>query len=198
MNRRSFPVLALAVLGGCAAIKPALAPVTMRLAPAAPTLAAGGLKPVAVAVSTVASRGLAGGLRYAYIDAAAPAEIRLASTLFWEESPSRVLERALVAQLRVHFRSVAGPDIGAPADRRIVARLDRFEETGAGGDARAVVAFDATLVGDVRSHGSYCAAVSVPSAVPSARAAAFDAAIAQATAKFAGDAAGGVLSSSSC
>lgn len=193
-----FGVAASFGLVGCAAIKPAERPVTLRLSPA-PIMASVERQVAArIGVAPVAARGLSGGLRYAYIDATAPAEIRLAASLFWEESPTHVLERALVAALRIRFTSVAGPEIGSPVDRRVVARLDRFEEGAAGGAAKAVVAFDVTITGDVPQSGRYCAAVPIDSPVPSIRAAAFDTAVGQTVTAFSADAAAGRLMVSTC
>ena len=194
---RPVAVVAMLALSGCAAVKPAERPITLRLAPA-PVLAPLPLTSTKIGVAPVAARGLTGGLRYAYMDAAAPAEIRLAATLFWEESPTHVLERALVTGLRSRFASVAGPEIAAPVDRRVVARLDRFEETSAGGAARAIVAFDASVTGDALRSGRYCGSAPIDSAVPSRRAAAFDAAITQVVTAFVTDMAAGRLTSSTC
>ncbi|MGE1095319.1 hypothetical protein, partial [Pseudomonas zeae] len=79
---------------------------------------------------------------YAYVDAATPGEIRQAATLFWEEPPTTMLARALVAGLRTRFAAVTGPDLSLAADHRVVATLDRFEEVTGAGIAQAVVAFD--------------------------------------------------------
>ena len=205
MIRNPHPLLA-AMLGfglmlavaGCAAIKPPETTVTLRLMPALPAASARRDPTARIGVAPVTARGFAGGLRYAYIDAATPAEIRLAAHLFWEESPTHVLERALVAGLRTRYELVAGPEIGTPMDRRVIARIDRFEEASAGGAARAVIAFDVTVTGAALLNGHYCASIPIDSASPSTRAAAFDAAIGQAVNPFAGDLAGGRLTSSSC
>jgi ABC-type uncharacterized transport system auxiliary subunit len=191
--------LPLMLLAGCAALKGGDAPVTMRLsprfAPAAQTLAA-----PSFVVAPVQARGLIGGQRYAYVDAAAPGEIRQAATYFWEEPPADALARALVAGLRSRFASVSGPGLPLIADRRVVTVLDRFEEVSAGGSARALVAFDVTQVagGKAAASGRYCASVPIASASGSVRAAAFQAAIEQAVAAFVQDAASGTVTAATC
>ncbi len=185
------------LLGGCAAVKPAEQPITLRLVPAAPPPLPS-LLPAALAVAPVQARGLAGALRYDYVDASAPAEIRQAKTLFWEEPPTRVVEHALVGALRSRFATVTGPELGQPSARRVVVELDRFEETGAGGAARATVAFAVSVSGTNLLTGGYCASAPIDGASGTARARAFEAAIGAATIAFAQDMASGRLSTLGC
>lgn len=185
------------VLAGCAAVKPADKPVTLRLSPPV-TASAGPAIDHGLAVAPVVARGLAGSLRYTYVDAAAPAELRQAATLFWEEPPPRVLERALVAGLRTRFSGVAAPGTPTGARSRVIAGLDRFEEASAGGAARALVAFTVALSDQPKESGGYCASVAIAGSAPSARAAAFDAAISLAVARFVADLAAGHLTGTPC
>lgn len=195
---KPIALMLLSALSACAALKGGDTPVTMRLSPAfAPGL------PVASPSFTVApvqARGLSGGLRYAYVDAAAPGEIRQAATYFWEEPPADSLARALVAGLRTRFATVTGPSLPLAADRRIVATLDRFEEVSAPAGAQAVIAFDVTQVAQGKAiwASRYCATRPIPSAAGTARAAAFQAAIEQAVAAFVQDVASGTVTAASC
>jgi ABC-type uncharacterized transport system auxiliary subunit len=197
MTARPIVAAWLLLLGGCAAVRPAERPVTMRLAPAAPARAAS-LLPAPFAVAPVQARGLAGALRYDYVDAAAPAEIRQAKTLFWEEPPIRVIERALIDALRSRYANVSGADISQPGARRVIAELDRFEETGAGGVARATVAFAISVTGPTLSTGRYCASIPITGTSGTARARAFEAAIRETTEDFVQDMASGRLSARAC
>ncbi|MEK7342963.1 MAG: ABC-type transport auxiliary lipoprotein family protein [Pseudomonadota bacterium] len=185
-------------LAGCAALKGGDTPVTMRLSPrfAAGVVAAS----PSFAVSPVQARGAIGGLRYAYVDADAPGEIRQAATLFWEEPPADSLARALVVGLRTRFASVTGPNLPLAADRRVVAVLDRFEEVSEAGGAKAVVAFDVTQVAGGKAvwAGRACGTVPVSGASGTARAAAFDRAIEQAVGSFVQDVAAGTVSAAAC
>lgn len=195
---RLAALMMMAALSACAAVKGADKPVTMRLSP---TFAAGTPLPApSFAVAPVQARGLTGALRYAYVDAAAPREIHQAATLFWEEPPTSVLARALVSALRARYAQVAGPDIALSADRRVVAVIDRFEEEQAGGQVRAIVAFDVTQVsgGKAIAAGRYCATSPVVSAAGTRRAEAFEAAIERAVAAFVGDAASGRVTAAAC
>jgi ABC-type uncharacterized transport system auxiliary subunit len=195
---RLASILLLLALPGCAALKGGDAPVTMRLSP---RFTVGPILPApSLAVAPVQARGLSGGLRYAYVDAATPGEIRQAATLFWEEPPATMLARALVAGLRTRFAAVTGPDLSLAADRRVVATLDRFEEVTSAGAAQAVVAFDVTQVtqGKAVWAGRYCATQPIASAAGTARAAAFQGAIEQAIAAFVEDAVSGKVSAAPC
>ncbi|CAM8622358.1 hypothetical protein sphantq_02261 [Sphingobium sp. AntQ-1] len=195
---KPIALLLLCALPACAALRPGDAPVTMRLSP---QFAPG--RPVAAPSFTVAAvqaRGLSGGMRYAYVDAAAPGEIHQAATYFWEEPPADSLARALVTGLRTRFATVTGPALPLAADRRVVATLDRFEELSATGNAQAVVAFDVTQVAQGKAiwAGRYCATRPIASAAGTVRAAAFQGAIEQAVAAFVQDVASGTVTAASC
>jgi ABC-type uncharacterized transport system auxiliary subunit len=173
-------VLAVLTLSACAAVRPAESPKVMRVSPVFPTartLAAGKLS-----IAPVQANGVASERRYAYVDAAAPSEVRQAATLFWDDPPPHMLEAALLSGLRARFASVTGPDVPAVGERRIIARLERFEEvTSVGGSASASIALEVTvLAGDNRDvvlAGRYCATSPISAAAPSARADAFNAAL---------------------
>lgn len=194
---RLAPILLLA-LAGCAALKGGDAPVTLRLSPRFAATAPAAAPSFVVA--PVQAHGLIAGQRYAYVAAAAPGEIRQAATYFWEEPPADSLTRALVAGLRSRFASVTGPGLPLAADRRVVAALDRFEEVGDAGTARAVVAFDVTQLaqGKAMGAGRYCASVPIAAAAGTVRAAAFQQAIEQAVAAFVQDVAAGMVSAAAC
>lgn len=178
------------VLAGCAAVRGGQETVTMRLAP---TFAAGGA-PLegTIAVSPVLARGLAADRRYTYVEAGAPGVLRQAAGLFWEEPPPRVLERALVAGLRMRHAEVYGAGVLLPAERRVGATLTRFEEAQAGAAAEAVVSFDATVTasGRIERQGSFCARAPIAGASGTARARGFEVALAQAVGAFVQGAAG--------
>lgn len=197
---RLVALMLIAALPGCAAVKGADKPVTMRLSPTFPGAAPAPAPSPSFAVAPVQARGITGALRYAYVDAAAPREIRQAATLFWEEPPPTVMARALVAALRTRYAQVAGPDLGIAAERRVVAVLDRFEEEQSGGEVRAVVAFDVTQVSGGKAiwAGRYCAIRPVTGAAGTIRAEAFEAAIEQAVAAFVQDVASGTVSRAAC
>lgn len=195
---RFASILLLLTLPGCAALKGGDAPVTMRVSP---RFTPGPVQPApSLAVAPVQARGLSGGLRYAYVDAATPGEIRQAATLFWEEPPATMLARALVAGLRTRFAAVTGPDLSLAADRRVVATLDRFEEVTSAGAAQAVVAFDVTQVAQGKAvwAGRYCATQPIVAAAGTTRAAAFQGAIERAVAAFVEDAVSGKVSTAPC
>ena len=185
MIRRALIVMpALLALSACAAFKAAEAPVTLRLSPAV-AVPAGPRSAESVVVAPLRARGFAGHSRYAYVDPAEPAALREAQTLFWEESPTQAVERALVDGLRQRFATVAGTGVSIRADRRVTAVLTRFEEE-SGPRARAVVAFEATMLrgGTMLRAGSWCAAAPIGSARPTDRARAFQSAIEAAVAAF--------------
>lgn len=195
---KPIALMLLPALSACAALKGGDTPVTMRLLPAfapGPPIAS-----PSFIVAPVQARGLSGGLRYAYVDAAAPGEIRQAATYFWEEPPADSLARALVAGLRTRFATVTGPSLPLAADRRVVATLDRFEEVSAPAGAQAVIAFDVTQVAQGKAiwAGRYCATRPIPSAAGTARAAAFQGAIEQAVTAFVQDVASGTVTAASC
>ncbi|MET0372057.1 MAG: ABC-type transport auxiliary lipoprotein family protein [Sphingobium sp.] len=198
MKTVALALATLFTLSGCAAVKGADKPVTMRLSPA---FAAG--KPTAsptFSVAPVQARGVTGGLRYAYVDAAAPREIRQAATLFWEEPPPTVIARAIVAGLRTRYAQVAGPELALSADRRVVAVIDRFEEEVSGVDTRATVAFDVTQVSGGKAiwAGRYCVTRPIGAAAGSIRAEAFEAAIEAAVAALVQDIATGSVTAADC
>jgi ABC-type uncharacterized transport system auxiliary subunit len=194
---RLWMVMLALPLAGCAALKAGDSPTVMRLSP---TFAAGQqLATPSIAVAPVQARGLAGATRYAYVDAAAAGEIRQAASYFWEEAPATVLERALVAGLRTRFTAVNGPQLSVVADRRLVATLDRFEEV-TGVEARAVVAFDATLVAQGKAiwAGRACGTAPVGGADGTSRARAFTAAMEQAVGALVQDVAAGSVTAAAC
>lgn len=92
-----------------------------------------------------------------------------------------MLEQALVDGLRARLGAAVGPAIPVQTGRRVTARLERFEErTGGGTQAEASVVFDALVTQDraVRLAGRYCGQAAIASDSPSARAQAFEAALA--------------------
>lgn len=168
-------------------MKAAAPTTTLRLSP--PLVATGAVRVAgAVTIAPVEARGLTGSLRYTYVTDAAPEELRQAATLFWEEPPPRVIGRALDDAVRARLT-------GQGAPRRVTVRLDRFEEVGAGGAARALVALDAD---DPLGAARYCATALIADAAPATRARAFDAAIAAVAARFAADQAAGTRSAGAC
>lgn len=201
MNRVLIIVVAMA-LCACAVARGPDSPRVLRLSPEFPAVStprdAGSL-----AVAPVQGRGLAGQRRYVYVDRAAPAELRQAASLFWEEPPPAVLQRALIGALRGRFSTVVGPEAGVGADRRVVARLDRFEEENGGGrQARAVVAFEVVVIAPSARKpsfgGYYCVGAMIADGASSSRARAFEQALAAAAAAFAADLATGAHSRTSC
>lgn len=187
------------LLTGCAALKGGDEPVVMRLSPAFGASQTALAATPSIAVAPVQARGLSGASRYAYVDAAAPGVIRQAATFFWEEAPGTVLERALVAGLRTRFQAVTGPQLSIAADRRLITVLDRFEEV-TGGQAQAVVAFDATLVAQGKAlwAGRYCGTAPVAAGDGTSRARAFAAAVEMAVGALVQDVAAGTVSAAPC
>lgn len=182
---RVLVVAAAVALAGCAAVRGGDAAVTMRLAP---MIATNGVARVgAISVAPVMARGLAGDRRYTYVTAAAPGVLHQAATFFWEEAPPRVLERALAAALGAHYAQVYTSAVALPAGRRVTATLTRFEETQAGAEASAVVAFEAVTTEDSKivGTGTWCARAPVAGPSGTARAQAFAAAVASAVEAFA-------------
>lgn len=178
---RALPLLML--LAGCAAVRGGDAPVTMRVAP---TFAEGAPAAGSIAVAPVLARGLAGDRRYTYVTAAAPGELRQAASLFWEEPPPRLLERALADALATRYAQVYPTATPLAADRRVVATLTRFEEAEAGAAPRATVAFDASVTrnGRVERTGRWCASEPIVDATGTTRAKAFETALAAAVSAF--------------
>lgn len=202
MNSRALiPVVVLLALPACAALKSAEQPVTLRLSPAiaaprGPRIAE------SVAVAPVRARGFTTHTRYAYVDPAEPAALREAQSLFWEEPPAQAVERALIEGLRGRFATVTGTGASIRTERRVNVTLTRFEEE-SGAQARAVVAFEATMLrgGTMMLAGRWCGAAPIASARPTDRARAFEAALAEAVDGFvqAGDGpAGAAVSGSAC
>lgn len=183
MIRRTLLFVPALLLSGCAALKGAEQPVTLRLSPT--VVASGPRVAESVAVAPVRARGFTGHTRYAYVDPAEPAALREAQSLFWEEPPAQAVERALVEGLRGRFATVTGTGLSIRADRRVSAVLTRFEEE-SGPQARAVVAFEATMLrgGTMLRAGTWCAAAPIASARPTDRARAFEAALAAAVGAF--------------
>jgi ABC-type uncharacterized transport system auxiliary subunit len=169
------------LLGSCAVMKEADAPVTMRLSPAfvatVPATLTG-----SIAVAPVQAGGFTSGRRYVYIVANDPAQIRQAATLFWEYPPPDVMARALIDGLRTRFQTVSGPEVSLRTDSRVTVTLRRFEEVSAGGDSRALVAFDASIVksGALVHSASFCGTAPISNASTTNRAKAFEGAIEQA------------------
>jgi ABC-type uncharacterized transport system auxiliary subunit len=188
-------------MSACAVTRKPDEPKVLRLAPAfaaSANLAAG-----TYAVAPVAAGGMAGERRYTYVDRAAPGELKQAATLFWDEPPPRIVERALVAGLRTRFASVTGPDAALPADRRVSVRLERFEEQTSGGlDAAAVVALDATVIAatdrKVVLTGRYCGTAPIGGASSGERVHAFETALQLAVDGLGKDLAAGTARSAGC
>lgn len=194
----TFCAVGALMLSSCAAMKGAESNVTMRLSP---RFQGGETAPApSFAVAPVQGRGLTSGLRYTYVDAVAPGEVRQAARYFWEEPPTRVVERAIVAGLRGRYGTVSGPELSVAADRRIVAALERFEEIGAGGAAQAHVAFGAsvTAAGKLLRSGRYCGTAPIPDASGTGRARAFEQAIQSAVAALVQDVAATGAASATC
>lgn len=185
MRLAALPVLLL--LSGCALARAPESVTVLRAAPrfeaAAPALDG------VIAVAPVMARGVAAERRYAYVDRAAPGEVKQAATLFWEEPPPRIAERALVDGLRALTGAAVGPEAAVAGERRLTARLERFEEVTGGHAAEAAVALDVTLLeaGKARLAGRYCGAATMAGSSPTQRAAAFEAALAGAITQLAAD-----------
>jgi ABC-type uncharacterized transport system auxiliary subunit len=193
---------AAALLAGCALTRPPEVQTVLRLSlhfePKEPRAASPSLS-----VAPTQARGFTAERRYAYVERDSPSVVRQAASLFWEEPPPVVVERALVDGLRARFASVAGPQTLVQADERITVRVERFEETtGAGQPTQAVVAFEATTVGAGGDRFGrtrlYCAAAPIASAEPSARAAAFQAALSRDIEQLVQDLSTGTNSAPSC
>lgn len=189
-------------LGGCAVTRKAEAPKVLRLAPSIPATTALAPSPT-LSVAPVLAGGVASQRRYAYVERTAPKEVKQAATLFWDEPPARVLERALVDGLRARFATVAGSETATVADQRVIVRLERFEEqSGGGAPAQAALAFDATVLGARERRivlaGRYCATAPITGPQPSDRARAFEVALADAVLRFAGDLKLGRVASGGC
>jgi ABC-type uncharacterized transport system auxiliary subunit len=191
-----------ALLAGCALTRPPEVQTVLRLSvrfePKAPRIASPSLS-----VAPTQARGFAAERRYAYVERDSPAVVRQAASLFWEEPPPVVVERALVDGLSARFASVAGPQTLVQADERVTVRVERFEEvTGAGQPTQAVVAFEATTVGTGGDRFGrtrrYCTAAPIASAAPSVRAAAFEMALSRDIEQLVQDLSAGANSAPSC
>jgi ABC-type uncharacterized transport system auxiliary subunit len=191
-----------ALLAGCALTRPPEVQTVLRLSvrfePQEPRAAS-----PSVSVAPTQARGLTAERRYAYVERDQPAVVRQAASLFWEEPPPVVVERALVDGLGARFAQVAGPQSLVQADERVTARVERFEEvTGAGLPTQAVVAFEATVVGTGGDRFGrtrrYCSAAPIASAEPSARATAFEAALSRDVEQLVQDLSTGASSTPSC
>ena len=134
-----------------------------------------------IALAPVRALASASSQRYTYIDPAAPREVRLAATLYWEEAPAKMVERAVVQGLSPRIGSVVIDNmVGLGETRRLTVELDRFEEV-SGPSARAVVAVRATLV-DAKTRGlvfaaPFCRSAPILGVHPSDRSTAFETAI---------------------
>jgi len=202
MTRHALLALALLVSSGCAATRKAEAPKVLRLSPTFAPATAPAAAP-SLSIAPVLAGGVASQRRYAYVDRAAPREVKQAASIFWDEPPARVLERALVDGLRTRFAVVTGAEMAATADQRLIVRLDRLEEqTGGGQGAAAAVAFDATAVAtktrSVTLTGRYCASTPIAGGAGSERAAAFERAVADAVTRLADDLRAGRARSGGC
>ncbi len=203
MNRTIGLAASALLLAACAVTKGPQTEVVMRVEPPVPARAAAsgvGL----IAFSPVTAHGTAAERRYAYVDSAAPSEVRQAATLFWEEPPPRLVERALGPGLSARLGAqVVAADQAPGAERRLTVQVDRFEEH-AGGAASALVAVNASVTSvnprALLFEKRYCGSAGIPEASPSRRAAAFDAALSSVMDQVAADLArpAGTIQPSSC
>lgn len=181
MNRCLALMFPLALtLAGCSALKGAEAPITMRLAPAAPVWS--GTAGRSIVLDPIAARGVTSDRRYTYVMASDPRILRQASTLFWEESPPSVVARSIRQALSVRGSPVTSRDAA-----HLSVTLERFEEVSNPPSADAVVSLSAMLIdsGGARSLGTICQRVGIGSANPGDRAAAFESAVEAAAAALA-------------
>ena len=170
------------VLAACAAVGKPQRETILRVDPAVPASPASPLSP-RLALSPVTAEGAAAGRRYAYVDPSAPREVRQAASLFWEEPPSAIVERALSRGLAARLGTPVLPKVVAPgAGRRLIVDLARFEEE-SGSAAAAVVAVDVVAldagVAEPSLNRRYCGRQLVSGDAGSSRAAAFEAALGQ-------------------
>ena len=178
--RRFLALTILAAANGCAAVRAPASETGLRVEPSPPPSGRPALDREII-LSPLAATQSAGSRRYVYVEAAAPGEVRMAATLFWEAPPPVLVEQALQRGLsaRLGERVSAGPASRADAGRLSVT-LDRFEER-SGPAAEAFVSLRATLL-DGRSRAvvldrSYCGRSRIAGAAPSDRSIAFDAAL---------------------
>lgn len=185
MRLAALPLVLL--LSGCALTRAPESVNVLRVSPRfeAATTATGEV----IAVAPVMARGVAAERRYAYVERSAPGEVKQAATLFWEEPPPRIAERALVDGLRALTGAAVGPEAAVAGERRLTARLERFEEVTGDGAAEAAVALDVTLLdeGQARLAGRYCGTAAMTGSSPTERARAFEAALAGAVTQLAAD-----------
>lgn len=182
--RSAMAAPATLLLAGCAALKGGDQPVTLRLEPTVPPATAPASAET-VALAPVRARGFAGNIRLTYVAPDQPSVLHSARSLFWEEPPPQVLERALAATLRKHFVLVVASGRSPGAERRVSVILTRFEEI-SGPQAKAVVAFEAVMskAGQTVRSGAWCGAVPIRGASPTDRARAFAAALTAAVTRF--------------
>ncbi len=187
----------LALLGGCAALKPPERLDTMRLQPrfvagAAPVRQGG------IIVTPVGATGMIAERRYIYVSAADPLLPRQAATLFWDVPPAVSVGRAMTDALRTRF---TGMD-GGPVVGRLATRLVRFEEVTGGDGAQAVIEVEASFAAAAGQGGPvtgrYCRATPIVADGSGARAAAFQAGVSALALAVADDIAAGRLTASSC
>lgn len=167
-----FSLSILLALGGCAALKKAETPATLRLAP---SFAAGPKRDATLSLAPVGAQGLTAARRYAYVLASDPLVLNQAATLFWEVPPPQTLDRALGDAVAARFSGRPG----SPSAGRLTGQLRRFEEVTGPSGASAVVALDVTLsaAGTV-SSATLCRATPIASSTNGDRAAAFQASVA--------------------
>lgn len=185
MSRNVALSLAVAMLlPGCAAIKGGDRPTTLRLNPD-PQPASVSKSADSVAIVPVRGRGFAAQTRLTYIEEENPAALNQAKTLFWEEPPPKVVERALVQGLQTRFSVITGRGALRRADRRVQVTLSRFEEI-SGARARAVVAIDGSVLKDMTTMvaGHWCASVPIASRGSASRALAFSKALYEVIGRF--------------
>ncbi len=182
---RALALSAVLLLGACAVVQKPDSVTVLRVSPRFETSASLGLP---IAVAPVMAQGAAADRRYAYVERAAPGEVRQAASLFWEEPPARIVQRAVVDGLSALAAPAVGPGTPVDASRRLTVQLERFEES-AGEGAEAVVVFEASLTQNraLVFSGRYCATAPIAGASPTDRARAFEAALSAAVVNLARD-----------
>ena len=183
MSRPSAPLILLVLwLGGCAAVGAPRPTTTLRVDPA-PPIAAAAANPLRLSLAPVTASGADAGRRYVYVQASAPGEVRQAATLFWEEPPAAMVERALLRGLGARLGAPVLPTAVAAGEAQVLrVSLDRFEERD-GGDQAAVVALNAVAL-DAATRTPvfarrYCGTAAIGGAARSSRSAAFEIALTQ-------------------
>jgi hypothetical protein len=179
------------LLAGCGSVPPAR---WIRIDPPSDAPLAGALFPAPHAIVQVepfAARGLLRQHPMAYLDRAAPTDLRQAATIVWEEAPGGAAATYMTDWLRRYGIEAAAPTIPLVPTYTLRGLVQRFELVGNGKTGVATVALDLSLVrartGAPWFSGSYCAAV--PAAGPQLRAVeiAFDAALARIAGDFTHD-----------